>query len=246
MSQSADNLKAELAVSIDINELSLQMDSLIKKEELIEKMISQSKSLTQEQMKRSFDDLWKTVADEILKKNDRKGNEIDIKASVENIITAQLESDAYGYNKKKNYSPNTDQTGFDVLDSYVTKGDQSRLKEKTGVIIEQTGSHCRIVREGKKYDQKDAETLFNELRARIKQLKEKGLDTSLDYKVDLMIHMEELAVKNFTLNHNTYEKRSSPQALLQKKKKLYYKIFETKLGEGNALVEMMKDIVESN
>ena len=88
--------------------------------------------------------------------------------------------------------------------------------------------------------------MFNELLTRIKQLKDDGLETTLDYKVDLMIYMEELAVKNFTSNQNAYEKKSSPQALLQKKKKLYHKIFETKLGEGNALVEMMKDIVESN
>ena len=128
VNQSTDNLTAELAASITLNQLSSQMDSLIKKEvqELIEKMISQSKSLTQEQMKKRFEDLWKTVADEILKNNDRKWKEIDIKASVQTVITAQLVSDAYGYNKKKPKSPRTYKRGFDVLDLHVTKETNQR------------------------------------------------------------------------------------------------------------------------
>ena len=262
VNQSSENLRADLAASIYINKLSSQMDSLIKMkvQELIEKMIAQSRSeLTEVKKKRSFDDLWNTVTDEILTKIDRKEKEIDIKASVQNIITSLLGPDVHRYHKKKQQmstdttsnSANTyDEKGFDLQESHVTRGNPVRLKERTATIVEQTSSHCRIVTGGKEYGQKDAETLFNDILTRIKHLKEEGIDTSLDYKVDLIIYMEELAVRNFILNQKTYVKKSSHQALLQKKREIYYKIFDAELGQGNSLVEMMnsllKGIVESN
>ena len=103
---------------------------------------------------------------------------------------------------------------------------------------------------GKKYEPKDAEMLFKELLEHIQQLKQEGIDTTLDYKVDLIIYMEELSVRNFSSNQKTYEKKSSPRALLEQKKEIYYNIFDWKLGQRNALMEMtkslLKNIVQSN
>ena len=118
--QSAENFTEDVVASIHIKQLSSQMDTLIKKkvQELIEKMISQSESLTGEQMERSFEDLWKTVADEIWKKIGRKEKDTDIKGSVQSVITTN--------------SPSTcDEEVFDLLASHLTRGDLTRLKERT-------------------------------------------------------------------------------------------------------------------
>ena len=235
------------------------MDDLIKNKvhNLSEEMITQS--LTEVDVKESFDGLWSNVAEDILKKINPKEKKVDIKASVQSVITKLLGPDAYKYNKKKRDSSiKVGVKDFVVKDSHVAKGkvpqmargNLTLLTKRTETVIEQTNGYCRTVTEDKQYEAKDAEMLFNEIPLRIKQLKDEEIDTSLDYKVDLILCIEELAVKTFTLNQNTYEEKRSVKAVLQKKKEIYYEVYVIKLGQRNSLVEMMnrflKSIVRNN
>ena len=221
MNQSVENLRVELAASIELNRLSSQMDTLIKKEvqELIEKMMSQS--LAEVNTRESFDGLWTNVEEEILKKINPKEKQVYIKASVQSVITNLLGPDVHRYHRKKSGSRiKIAVKVFVVKDSHMTRGNLTRLRERTETFIEQANAYCRTVTEDKQYEAKDSEMLFNDILSRIKQLKEEGIDTSLDYKVDLMIYMEELAVRIFTWNQNKYEEQNGPfQPSLRRKKK---------------------------
>ena len=251
INQSAENLRVELAASIDRNQQSSQMDDLIKKklQDLIDEMMPQS--LTEENKRESFDRLWTNVEEEILKKINPKEKKVNIKASVQSVITTLLGSDSHKYHRKKSDSRNKiGVKSFVAKDSHAARDNLSRLEERTEMIIEQATGYCRTVTEDKRYEAKDAEMLFNEIPLRIKQLEEEDIDTTLDYKVDLIICMEELAVRIFTLNQNKYEEQNSVPALLQKKKEIYYEVYVIKLGQRNSLVEMMnrflKSIVRNN
>ena len=126
VNQSADNLRAELAASIYLNQLSSQMDSMLKKEveKLIGNLVSQSQSLIEEQKKVSFEDWWKKMADVILKKiNLEEEDSTPVKASVQSKITSLLRSDVHRYHQKKPNVPSTFfENGFDVQQSHIRRG----------------------------------------------------------------------------------------------------------------------------
>ena len=246
LKQSVENLREELETSIYLNQLSSQMDELIKKwvQELTQKIMS--KSLTEKNVRRSFDRFWTNVVDAVLKKTNPKEKIVYIKASVERVIANLLAANVHKYNRRKSDSSNRiDMKDFKVKDSHVTRGNLTRLKERTETVIKQTNDYFKMATEAKQYETKDAELLFNDILSQIKQLKEDGVDTSLDNKVDLMIHIGELAVIYFTFNQKTYEEKSSVPALLQKEKDIYYKVFVTKLGQRDSLVEMMNLFLKS-
>ena len=250
MNQSAENLREDLEASIELNRLSSQIGDSIKGkiQDTIEKI--KVLSLPAENIRQSFDSLWTNVAEESLKEIHPKEKRVDlnIRASIQSVITTFLGPDYHRYHRKKSdSSKRIGMNGFEVKDSHLVRGKLTCLKERTETFIEQATDYCRRITEDKQYEAKVAEMLFNDILSQIKQLKEEGIDTSLDYKIDLIIYIEELAVKTFTLNQNKYEEKRSVPVILQKKKDIYYKVFVTKLGQRNSLVEMLlKSIIRDN
>ena len=251
---STDNLETELTTSMSLYQLGRQMDDILKRR--VQYVIGQKKSevLTEEETESIFDELWKTETDEIPRKITQKLRNKDIRPTVQNTIKTILGPDNFEYNKKKSHQSNEyNGKGFDVTKSYLKSNNEGtlsavqQLKLNTQVIIDQTGIHYKHVEEGKEFEPKHADNLFMDIQKRIEKL---AIQTTLEYKVDLMMHIEGLAVKNFISNQTTYEKNSSPKALLEKRREAYKNIFLMGLGQGNSAVDfsnrILKFIAKSN
>ena len=129
-----------------------------------------------------------------------KPSHTDIKVTVQRAIRMVLAFDNFMYNKKICSSIEFNKKDFHVKKSYLRSPRVSPigfLKSRTDTIIEETSVHYNIVEEGKRFEPKHAEILFKDIHNRIDLLRD---ETTLEYKIDLMMHIESLAVKNFIVN----------------------------------------------
>ena len=108
--------------------------------------------------------------------------------------------------------------------------------------MKMTDAYYKRVEKGREFEQKHAETLFKDIQNMIEGIIINRVETTLDYKVDLMMHIGELAVRNFSLNQRTYEENRCPKKLLGKKRDAYYDIFLIATGLGDPAVEF-SDII---
>ena len=235
ISQSTKNLVVELSSHQD----SAKMDEILK--EKVHKVIDEAKSLTDEKKKKKFDDMWETETEEIVRKiPQKKTSENHIKTTVQNTIKASLGTDEFRYIQKANQ---TEDNGFTLKQEHANGGQklaphiQRCLRRSTAAIVKGTGRHYRKVEKGRKFEQKHAETLFVDIQHRIERIKREGIETTLDYKVDLMMHVGDLAVTNFILNQKAYEEYRCPRKLLDSKKDAYFEIFKIATGLGNPAME---------
>ena len=196
------------------------MDEILKKK--VRKVIDKAKSLTEEQKKKIFDNMWETETEEIVGKfPQNKTSENHIKTTVENTIKASLGADDFRYiQKKADKSNNTDDKGFSIKHEHVNGGQKQAphifrcLGRSTTSIVKGTSRHYRKVEKGRKFEQKHAETLFKDIQKQIERIKLEGTETTLDYKVDLMMHIGDLAVTNFSLNQKAYEEYRCPRKII--------------------------------
>ena len=130
--------------------------------------------------------------------------------------------------------------------------DANRLSLETKRIIDETSRHynARLVPDGKQFIQKDAELLFKEVLKQIDSIKDERFKVTKEYKVGLVYHIGISAVAGFYEMHEKYSRKSSPQALLEEKKKSYHDLFIIKMGKGDAAAKfcetILKDIVIKN
>ena len=235
MSQSTKNLVVELSSHQD----SAKMDEILN--EKVNKVIDEAKSLTDEEKKNIFDGMWETETEEIVRKiPQKKTSENHIKTTVQNTIKASLGTDEFRYIQKANQ---TEDNEFTLKQEHANGGQklaphtQRCLRRITTAIVKETGRHYRKVEKGRKFEQKHAETLFVDIQKRIEQIKHERIETTLDYKVDLMMHIGDLAVTNFILNQKAYEEYRCPRKLLDSKKDAYFEIFKIATGLGNPAME---------
>ena len=178
-----------------------------------------------------------------------------IKTTVEKAIKDSLVSEYFMYIKKK-AEKKVEEQGFTVKEEHVN-GCHSRdgvrklnlLIEITEEIIKETGVHYKLVQKGKEFEPKHAETLFKDIENRIDRIKDEGIETTLDYRVDLMMYIEEVSVRNFNLNQRVYEEKRCPSRLLETKKDAYHEVFLIETGLGNPAMKfgnIMLKVIEEN
>ena len=239
ISQSIKNLVVELSSHED----NAKMDKILKKK--VRKVIDKAKSLTEKEKKKIFDDMWETETEEIVRKYPQKKTSANhIKTTVQNTIKASLGPDDFRYiQKKADISNEIGNKDFTFKQEHVNGGQKLAphilrcLRRRTETIVKRAGLHYRKIEKGRKFEQKHAETLFKDIQNRIERIKHEGIETTLDYKVDLMMHIGELAVRDFSLNQTAYEEYRCPRRLLRKKRDAYYEIFLIATGLGNPAVE---------
>ena len=78
---------------------------------------------------------------------------------------------------------------------------------------------------------------------RLMALQDERTKTTSDYKVDLVHHIERLAVTGFTELHTKYRQKSSPKSLLEEKKKSYHNLFIIKMGQGDAAAKFCENVL---
>ena len=213
MSQSTKNLIVELSSHQD----SARMDEMLKKK--VREIISNAKSMTEAEKEKIFDQMWKTETEEIVGKIPQKQTlETHIMTTVQNAIKDCLGTDYFRYIQKNTDKSNKfNHKGFVVKPQHANGGTELAphafryLWRSTEHIVKVTSGHYRRVEKGREFEQKHAETLFKDIQNRIERIKHEGIETTLDYKVDLMMHIGELAVRNFSLNQKAYEQYKCPK-----------------------------------
>ena len=244
MSQSTKNLVVELSSHED----SIKMDDILKKK--VKEVISKSKSTSPSMAHKEkiFDEMWKTETEEIIGKVTPKHiSETDIQTTVQNAIRTCLGPDYFRYIRKKiSASRSFDDLGFIVKQQHADGSTKlaphalRQLRESTEAIVDTTFVHYSRVEKGREFEQKHAETLFKDIQKEIDQIKDGGIETTLDYRVDLMMYIEELAVMNFSLNQKAYEENRCLRGLLDRKKDAYHEVFLITTGLGNQAKEFAK------
>ena len=239
INQSIKNLVVELSSHED----NVKMDKILKRK--VRKVIDEAKLLTKKKKKKLFDDMWETETEEIIRKfPQKKTSENHIKTTVQNTIKASLGPDDFRYiQKKADTSNEIGDKDFTFKQEHVNGGQKLApyalrcLRRSTETLVKRAGQHYRKIEKGRKFEQKHAETLFKDIQNRIERIKQDGIETTLDYKVDLMMHIGELAVRDFSLNQKAYEEYRCPRRLLRKKRDAYYDVFLIATGSGNPAVE---------
>ena len=237
ISQSANSLAVEMSLQQD----NAKMDDILKKE--VYKLISKVKykSLSQHDKENIFDALWERETEEILRQiPQKKKPELFIKKTVEKAIRDSLGSEDFRYIKKKaDKFMKFDNESFTIKKEHAN-GDTNpaphelrNLRIASELVVKTTASHYSKLKKGRDFEPKHAETLFKDIQSLIDQMKDKVIETNMDYNVDLMLYVEELAVRNFSWNQRKYEEISSPEGLLEKKRNAYHDVFLTATGQGN-------------
>ena len=110
-----------------------------------------------------------------------------------------------------------------------------RLQEVSDEIIKETRKHYDYTpqTEPKRFAEKDAEILMNDVLERIDALDVEKFEVTTQYKGDLFRHIEILATEGFRKMHREYIENNSPQALFERKKKDYFGIFKMAVGQSN-------------
>ena len=123
-----------------------------------------------------------------------------------------------------------------------TDKDIHRLTEITEEIIKQTRKHYED--DPKAFTDKEAENLFKEVLRLINEIDEDRFEITDEYKGDLILHIESLAIEDFTDMHTTYMENNSPEAILAKMEQNYCTLFMMEMEQGaNAALEFCKEVL---
>ena len=97
---------------------------------------------------------------------------------------------------------------------------------------------------------KNAELLFKDVLDKIQHISDDRFYTTDEYKIDLIVHIEVLAVDGFKELDNRYRMENSAKPLLDKKKKNYHDLFMIQMGYGNRAADfcdkVLKNIILTN
>ena len=260
---SLDNLALKIKMDDHIRQLSNTMDDTLK--EKVQEIIKTRKSedLGEQAVEEIFDELWKAAAGDIIC-NASVGNENEnIEAVVQATITSLLGSKTQVYTKTKDsFSP--DSTVFAVhkvkhmksrgrikkmasrIVSMVSDEDVYWLQEQSGIIIESTRNYydAGTSSQGRQFRQSTAEELFKDVIAKIDQIKHENFKITDAYKGDLLHFIENRAVTSFKAMHVKYCRESSPQALLEQKKKAYHDLFLVQMGKGDGALTFCNEVLK--
>ena len=134
----------------------------------------------------------------------------------------------------------------------VTDADVNRLQVVSETILRNSEKHyeCTASLEGKQFHSQLADDLFLDVKEEMDNIYDRRFKVTWNYKTDLLFHIHTLAVAGFTQMQDTYHRHSSPEALLQRKKKSYRDLYVIKMGHGNAASDFsenfLKDLILRN
>ena len=110
-----------------------------------------------------------------------------------------------------------------------------RLQVTSDSIIEATNRHYdpSLQPQARQFNPSDVEELFKDVFNRIREINDERFKIINEYKMDLLQFIQKRAVSCFTEMHVKYCRESSPEAMLEKKKKAYYDLFEVQMLQGD-------------
>ena len=268
-----ENLEFRMKADKTIHDLNRDMDETISKK--VNEAISAQKGdqLSKEEVEDMFETLWKEVTGDILRNAPRTNRNENIKATVQSTLRGQLRPSEWQFylqrESRKGKKPkrvrkkwgDISVSGFEVRDakhltlhawylkltSTVNEQDLHRIQTESDKIIEETSKYYdpRLSPEGRKFSKSASEELFTDVIGRIESINDKKVKITNDYKVDLLHFIENKAVSGFTEMHIKYCDESSPEALLEQKKKAYHGLFVVQMGQGDAVLTFCNTAVKA-
>ena len=258
--------KLEISLKADdrIHQLNTEMDDILKRN--VHEAIRRRKTerSTGEAFQDIFKQLWAESTGDILRMARYMEEKVDIKAIVQGVITDLLGKNRPFYLRKidekeaNKGAQNRSESNFLVdrlhhlefkghFQFYTNSADIDRLQLFADDIIAATKKYYdqTSAPDGKRFNKKDAEILFGEVLNIMNMFRDERFLLTNSFKVDLILHIETLAVAAFTEMDEKYRKESSPEALLEKKEKSYYDLFMIKMGQGNAAVHFCENVLKA-
>ena len=253
-----DVLKVKLQANERIDNMSNKMDQVLKERVQKEILKRQSIKSPQEQIELIFNELWAEATGDILKEaRDKVEKDPDIEAEVQSVIKRILGKESHEYMQaitRENQEIREDRQF--VVDKtihlrskammskwfsvdYVSDSDAQYLEDLTNTTIVQAMKNLSKCGE-KQFNETDTETLFSEILQTINN----NFEITPRYKADMLRYAENMAVPVFMKMHRLYRENSSPEALLERKKKSYQKRFEVEMGEGDAAAEFCENVIK--
>ena len=254
-----DVLKVKLKANERIDGMSNEMDQVLKKRVQKEILKRQPMKTSQEQVEHIFNDIWAKAAGDILK--EATGNtekDPNIKAKVQSVIKRILGKDSHAYMQAATRTNEEDRENRHhfVVDRAIhlrhkaimstlffadrdNESGAQELEDLTNKTIEQAMENLSQ-REEKEFNEADVEILFDEILKKI----DKDYKITTRFKTDMLTYAENMVVPELEKMHRLYRENSSPEALLEKKKKSYQKRFEVEMGEGDAAAELCENVIK--
>ena len=264
-----DNLDVKLRIDTRIHQLNTEMDDFLvnKVKETIRSQ--KSEDLERQDIEELFESLWNDATYDVLTLTWHTYTDPNIEATVQAIVRELLGPDDHFYLQMltmegKNTRTST-KTIFNIrsdrhmqlISGYffkgcITKQDVHRLAQVSTKIINQTRKYYDPTThpQGKLFNQIEVEELVFEVLQEIHSISDERFRITPEFIVDLVHYIEAQVVAGFTEMHEKYCSHSSPEALLERKKKSYHDLFVVKMGQGNAAYEFcenfLKDLILKN
>ena len=269
-----DALKIKVQTDIRIHQLSTEMDETLKRrvQELVREQ--KSKNLQKTEIERIFNEMWTNATGDIMRKVKLQDREIDIKTIVQNVVIRLLRTNKIDYVYREDKTRVSQSQDFKVkenhlrlkkiseaeglkgkaiaagrqvrnyLSTQVTQSDYEKLDNETKQIISSTDEVYKFSEDGKEFVETDVESLFLDVLHKIFAIEMDKVVVTNHYKVHLLMYIEDRAARGFTDLHSQYRKRSSPKALLDRKKTSYLILFRDEMGQGNTAVDLCNDALK--
>ena len=248
------NLAIEIKTEEKIRQLSKQMDNILteKLQEVVRD--GRSEDFDETEVDDLFEKMCSDFAGDITRMVRQEERNENIEAAVQMAIRNLLGSDNHFYLRlltsqqikqstsvsevpKFTLDPKKHMVSKNRFFNYivgVAERDVGRLKVKTDRMINEVQQYFEApeTSEGKQFNQRDAEFLIKDILEQIDKFSDERFSVNDDYKIDLLHHIERLAVAGFTSLNEKYCSRGSPEALLARKKLGYKALFSESLGHG--------------
>ena len=267
-----ETFEKQMNAEKQMNQQSIEMDIKLKRR--VDETIQSGKSekLSKGELQKMFDKLWDEATRNILQSVKEVDQEEDIKATVQSTIRSLLGSEDHYYMQilmglNKGVTRNkAGKVTFKVVPNKhvkliargladcaagITEDDVQRLQKITDSIINVTKKHYECSSSGgRQFHLIYVEELFVDLLDQIRNVKDERFKTTFSYKVDMLHHVETMAVEGFTAMHENYVKQNSREAILAEKKNSYRDMFILNMGFDNVAVSfcetVLKEIIVRN
>ena len=252
-------MNIKLRTNERINQMSMEMDQKLKEKVQQEVTKHRSSAKTAEQVERSFNDLWKNVTGDIVQEV-MADEVVNIETEVQRVVKAIFRKDDHQYIKahtSQNEGKLQDSPGFTVDKTKHLKPREEimfkffgsifpsdtvakNLQEFTNKIIEREMSVLNE-KEGRPFNAASVEELFRDI---LDGIVDHKFNITEQYKTDILLYAEKMAVPVFIKMDTAYRINTSPSALLDKKKKSYQKLFKIEVTEGDAAAEFCENVIK--
>ena len=273
-----DKLEIKMKTDKRIHELSTDMDGILQSKVQEAIRTRKDEHLTDKAIEDIFETLWTEATGDALRNARHAERDENIEAAVQATLMSLLGTDGHLYlqmqtaiglgrrrNKPRGTPAATSLSIFTVdrnrhmkmtttwlrLFGNLNEQDVQRFQDMSDGIIADSQKYytCRSA-QGRQFNQTEVELLFIDVMGRIAGIRDDRFKPTNIFKVDLLHHIETLAVTGFTEIHERYLQNSSPMALLAEKKKSYHDLFIIKMGQGDAAAKfcetVLKDMILKN